>query len=147
MAEIASGIVPIELQGAATGTLPVATQQMVGNLDSEMVSKPGQLNPDWVEWLMGWPIGWTSTQPLSPERFQQYTEGMPGDWWVSEPHATPRLCEDAPDRASRLKAIGNGQVPLCNAAAFTILLETYRQIEVAIVTPNTEMDAFELLGL
>ena len=22
----------------------------------------GQLNPDWVEWLMGWPIGWTSLQ-------------------------------------------------------------------------------------
>jgi hypothetical protein len=22
--------------------------------------QPGQLNPDWVEWLMGWPIGWTS---------------------------------------------------------------------------------------
>jgi hypothetical protein len=20
----------------------------------------GQLNPDWVEWLMGFPIGWTS---------------------------------------------------------------------------------------
>jgi len=25
----------------------------------------GQLNPDWVEWLMGWPIGWTSLEPLT----------------------------------------------------------------------------------
>ena len=25
----------------------------------------GQLNPDWVEWLMGWPIGWTSMEPLT----------------------------------------------------------------------------------
>ena len=24
----------------------------------------GQLNPDWVEWLMGWPIGWTKTEPI-----------------------------------------------------------------------------------
>ena len=24
----------------------------------------GQLNPMWVEWLMGWPLGWTDLQPL-----------------------------------------------------------------------------------
>lgn len=24
----------------------------------------GQLNPDWVEWLMGWPVGWTSLEPI-----------------------------------------------------------------------------------
>jgi DNA (cytosine-5)-methyltransferase 1 len=24
----------------------------------------GQLNPMWVEWLMGWPIGWTDLKPL-----------------------------------------------------------------------------------
>ena len=24
----------------------------------------GKLNPDWVEWLMGWPIGWTALKPL-----------------------------------------------------------------------------------
>jgi len=24
----------------------------------------GQLNPDWVEWLMNWPIGWTSLEPM-----------------------------------------------------------------------------------
>jgi len=23
----------------------------------------GQLNPTWVEWLMGWPIGWTDLKP------------------------------------------------------------------------------------
>jgi len=23
-----------------------------------------QLNPSWVEWLMGWPIGWTDLKPL-----------------------------------------------------------------------------------
>lgn len=24
----------------------------------------GRLNPTWVEWLMGWPIGWTALKPL-----------------------------------------------------------------------------------
>ena len=28
----------------------------------------GKLNPDWVEWLMGWPIGWTDSEPLATDR-------------------------------------------------------------------------------
>lgn len=32
----------------------------------------GALNPDWVEWLMGWPIGWTALKPLETDRFQQW---------------------------------------------------------------------------
>jgi hypothetical protein len=28
----------------------------------------GQLNPNWVEWLMGWPIGWTDLKPLETDR-------------------------------------------------------------------------------
>ena len=32
----------------------------------------GQLNPDWVEWLMGWPIGWTDLKPLEMDRFQKW---------------------------------------------------------------------------
>jgi len=27
----------------------------------------GSLNPTWVEWLMGWPLGMTSTEPMPPE--------------------------------------------------------------------------------
>jgi hypothetical protein len=30
----------------------------------------GQLNPSWVEWLMGWPIGWTDLKPLETDRFR-----------------------------------------------------------------------------
>lgn len=29
----------------------------------------GQLNPEWVCWLMNWPCGWTSLEPLSEERY------------------------------------------------------------------------------
>jgi hypothetical protein len=32
----------------------------------------GQLNPDWTEWLMGWPIGHTASAPLATDKFQQW---------------------------------------------------------------------------
>jgi hypothetical protein len=32
----------------------------------------GQLNPAWVEWLMGWPIGFTALEPLATDRFQRW---------------------------------------------------------------------------
>ena len=28
----------------------------------------GSLNPTWVEWLMGWPLGWTDLKPLVTDR-------------------------------------------------------------------------------
>jgi len=39
----------------------------------------GKLNPPWVEWLMGWPIGWTDLQPLGKDKFQQWLE-RPGKY-------------------------------------------------------------------
>ena len=32
----------------------------------------GPLNPEWCEWFMGWPIGWTGLQPLATDRFQSW---------------------------------------------------------------------------
>jgi hypothetical protein len=29
----------------------------------------GSLNPTWVEWLMGWPLGWTDLKPLETDKF------------------------------------------------------------------------------
>lgn len=40
------------------------------NLDG--TSTGGQLNPPWVEWLMGWPLGWTDLKPLGTDKFQQW---------------------------------------------------------------------------
>jgi hypothetical protein len=34
----------------------------------------GQLNPTWVEWLMGWPIGWTGLEPLAMGKFQEWRQ-------------------------------------------------------------------------
>lgn len=32
----------------------------------------GHLNPDWVEWLMGWPIGWTDLNALETDKFRKW---------------------------------------------------------------------------
>lgn len=43
----------------------------------QMVSQEeltGQLNPEWVEWLMGWPIGWTGCEPLETVKFQEWQQ-------------------------------------------------------------------------
>jgi hypothetical protein len=39
-------------------------------LNLSMVVHPtsGQLNPTWVEWLMGWPLGWTDLKPLETDK-------------------------------------------------------------------------------
>lgn len=40
------------------------------------VQTGGKLNPNWVEWLMGWPIGWTDLQPLATDKFQQWLQSF-----------------------------------------------------------------------
>lgn len=39
-----------------------------------MASDGGQLNPDWVEWLMGWPIGWTDLKPLGMDKYREWQQ-------------------------------------------------------------------------
>jgi len=39
----------------------------------EEKSNGGSLNPPWVEWLMGWPIGWTDSRRLGTDRFRQWS--------------------------------------------------------------------------
>lgn len=35
----------------------------------------GTLNPQWVEWLMGWPIGWTDCDASATDRFRAWQQG------------------------------------------------------------------------
>jgi len=35
-------------------------------------TQPRHLNPAWVEWLMGWPIGWTDLKPLAMDKFHKW---------------------------------------------------------------------------
>ena len=37
-----------------------------------VIAAGGQLNPTWVEWLMGWPIGWTDCAASATDRFRQW---------------------------------------------------------------------------
>jgi hypothetical protein len=164
----------------------------------------GKLNPDWVEWLMNWPIKWSDLNGFNKQEFQRWQETsakaiqgigeMRTMWWDADPSQTPHgqqsfeqpkqqhsdslpemswnaSCERTMERsqqgsdlsllrsdvhlqeakrkdlqsgmwqqtcmdetqiisrvggtgiatADRLKAIGNGQVPLCAATAWRIL--------------------------
>ena len=42
-------------RNADTNSLPDAVEHR---------GEPGRLNPTWVEWLMGWPTGWSALKPL-----------------------------------------------------------------------------------
>ncbi|MCW0104965.1 hypothetical protein OIV39_31520 [Burkholderia pseudomallei] len=39
-----------------------------------MASDGGQLNPEWVEWLMGWPIGHTALEPLETAKYREWLQ-------------------------------------------------------------------------
>lgn len=78
----------------------------------------GALNPEFVEWLMNWPKGWTSLEPVKKEDFEAWKE--PHDLSIEDPE-TPRVAVGVPNRVARLTALGNGQVPLCAATAWKIL--------------------------
>ena len=75
----------------------------------------GDLNPDWVEWLMGWPIGWSDLKPIKKLIWL--------DWDVdpADKNEIPRITTEKQNRINRLKAIGNGQVPQVAATAWRIL--------------------------
>ena len=164
----------------------------------------GQLNPDWVEWLMNWPIKWSEINGFNKKEFERWAQEsathkqsfgkMRTMWWDSDPSQTPlrsqpiqqsqikhsdslsdlsrditrqremershqgedlsvlrnsvhiqtsegenlqsgmweqtsmdeaqivpRVGQSIVGRMERIKAIGNGQVPLCAATAWRIL--------------------------
>ena len=49
-----------------------APSQMDRNTKPLNAEVGGSLNPIWVEWLMGWPLGWTDSKPLEMDKFQQW---------------------------------------------------------------------------
>lgn len=34
----------------------------------------GRLNPEYCDWFMGWPIGWSGLEPLATARFQEWSQ-------------------------------------------------------------------------
>ena len=49
-----------------------------GKRDLRLDTDGGALNPAWVEWLMGWPIGWTDLEPLETGKFQSWQRSFGG---------------------------------------------------------------------
>lgn len=77
----------------------------------------GRLNPEWVEWLMGWPQGWTSLEPLPVECYDEWLHE--GNWWANE--KGQRTTGYQRHRVARIHLLGNGQVPTQAFFAWTIL--------------------------
>jgi hypothetical protein len=61
------------------------------NDQAAQTAASGQLSPDWVEWLMGWPVGWTSPAPLSEDRFREWQTAHRIGWTASVPLATDKF--------------------------------------------------------
>ena len=84
----------------------------------------GLLNPDWVEWLMGWPYGWTDIDKTSLDELAWLDlSDDPAEWL---PPLMPRITTRKEHRTKRIETLGNGQVPLCAAVAFIYGMEILR---------------------
>lgn len=99
----------------------------------------GELNPDWVEWIMGWGIGWTSLNPMPAGNLKSWLELTSADesneqqnlWWQADPSdafenplpktTVPPTKKAELVRVHRIAALGNGQVSAVAAAAWTYL--------------------------
>jgi len=66
----------------------------------------GQLNPAWVEPLMGFPQGWTDLAPLREPVFPNQGTWHDGSW----EEGIERVASGTPHRASRLSALGDSVV-------------------------------------
>jgi hypothetical protein len=74
---------------------------------SSVAESGGQLNPDWVEALMGYPQSWTDIEKESSLEADYPTAWLNGTW----ENDIPRITFITKDRADRLKGLGNSVVP------------------------------------
>ena len=72
---------PTPVASMSKGSSPAALTRRSGadrsndRLDhAVMALDGGHLNPEWVEWLMGWPIGWTDLKPLAMDKFHEWQQ-------------------------------------------------------------------------
>ena len=79
------------------------------------------LNPEWLEWLMGFPPGWSN-----PE-VSHVTEPVISGAWAVEADVPRLLCREDLDKPAvrlarrRNTALGNACVPQCSLQAWTVL--------------------------
>jgi len=82
----------------------------VGEEDAKAMAG-GSLSPDWVSWLMGLPVKWTSLEPLPREEYLDWFHAQQNGTWWQEERGLPRVATGIKDRVNRLKCLGNGIVP------------------------------------
>ena len=95
-------LTPAASEGYRSTLKPAAFRNSApsANLSAQVIrqeqplSETAALNPDWVEWLMGFP----------PEMDGRIL-------WAAEPEGVPRITENTADRALRLKTLGNAVCP------------------------------------
>ena len=56
---------PVARMWKDNGTNP---SELERNSPTLAMQAGGSLNPTWVEWLMGWPLGWTDLRPLATDK-------------------------------------------------------------------------------
>lgn len=78
--------------------------------------KYGQLNPDWVEWLMFWPVGWTDLDCPDSRLVWLDPSTDPADF--EDGARIQRITTRRENRLARIKECGNGQFPLTAVIAF-----------------------------
>lgn len=95
---------------------------VLGDIVAENEGKRGQLNPAWVEQLMGYPDGWTDPDCDEPGPWMGWP-ARPGEPQYEYEH--PRTVVGMPNRAKRLKALGNAVVPQQAEPVFRALAVIY----------------------
>ena len=79
------------------------------------------LNPEWLEWLMGFPLGWSNPEVSNVPQLV-----VSGAWDV-EADVPRLLCRGDVDKPAvqlarqRNTALGNACVPQCSLRAWTVL--------------------------
>ena len=54
--------------GGSGAWLQLKTNTTIDEARAMGAGNGGSLNPTWVEWLMGWPLGWTDLKPLEMDK-------------------------------------------------------------------------------
>ena len=82
MARHADGKVATPPLALAARMLPTPSSGGDSVGDDLVTAVDGSLSPDWVSWLMGLPVGWTSLEPLPREEYVDWFHAQQdGTWW------------------------------------------------------------------